>query len=581
MSKTDLDIGKLKPANKDDGYSRDRVTKISTDEGKLVLAGTGIYKYDEGKMSEDELFRKYNAKELTGGVSRPSNPELGFGAYALQDATTGEIVISFVGTQPSKDSFGDLKTDGALGLYNMLHLNLTPDQVEQANKFYEQVRKDHPNVKITIIGHSLGGGLANDVAVRHRGDNIEVLTLNPAPIPDKDVKGNVFDMENIRNVINKKDPLHIVARATDMVIPGKIYMMPNDERHSEAFRQSEFDNDRKLIRFQQPADFNDTGLDNKLTPLELCEDGGILYEALTGNKSNKYIEGLIASSIMRHPIVVEFLMIRDAPLLVSQVKSALSSAQATAIQFYEDVVNEISKTVDVAKEEVVEFSTQAISKIGDAVDAAKEEVVEFGTQAIGKIGDAVDAVKEEVVEFGTQAISKIGDAVGAAKEEVVEFSTLAINEIGKAVDAAIDLIETRLATCKEKVLEVLKAAFNAAIDFFAGALMVYLNPGEIMAIAREVAPSLLKDIVDVFKGDFVIDTNITAVVESHIRGYRQSLLTLFMSDSRKGVDRSLLGEISKDVKELAKDLSELKEDVSSAVTSMIAKDGELGTVAYY
>ena len=111
--------------------------------------------------------------------------------------------------------------------------------------------------------------------------------------------------------------------------------------------------------------------------------------------------------------------------------------------------------------------------------------------------------------------------------------------------------------------------------------MVYLNPGEIMAIAKEVAPSLLKDIVDVFKGDFVMDTNITAVVESHIRSHRQSLLNLFMNDSRKGIDRSLLGEISKDVKELAKDLRQLNEDVSSAVTSMMAKDEELGAVAYY
>ncbi|WP_218937001.1 hypothetical protein [Bacillus pseudomycoides] len=42
--------------------------------------------------------------------------------------------------------------------------------------------------------------------------------------------------------------------------------MRNGKEYSKAFKQSEFDNDRKLIRFQQPADFNDTGLDNKLTP---------------------------------------------------------------------------------------------------------------------------------------------------------------------------------------------------------------------------------------------------------------------------------------------------------------------------
>ncbi|OOR51727.1 lipase [Bacillus pseudomycoides] len=469
--------------------------KISTEEGKLKLAGKGIYSYDEGEMSEKELLSKYNAKELDVGVSRPSNPKMGFGAYALQDDTTGEIVISFVGTQPSKDDFGDIRTDGALGLYNAFHLNLTPDQVEQANKFYEQVRKDHPGVKITIIGHSLGGGLANDVAVRHREDNIEVLTLNPAPLPGADVKkyGHGFDMENIRNVINEKDPLHLGARLADMVIPGKIFIMRNGEGHSEAFKTSEFDNDRKLIRFQQPADFNDTGLDNELAILELCKSTGVLYEGLTGNKSNKFIEGVINSSITRSPVIFGLLMAVDAPFLYSQTKSMLSTAQAATIQFYEDVVNEISKKVD----------------------------------------------------------------------------------------AAIDLIETKLAKCKEKVLEVLESVFNAAVDFLAGSVVVYLAATEILEIAKEVAGSYVQDLLDMFKGDFHIDTNVTAIVAEHILTHRHSLLHLFMNDGSRGINRSLLGEISKDVKELSKDLKQLNEDVSEAISSMVAKDEELGAVAYY
>ncbi|PGR94049.1 MULTISPECIES: hypothetical protein [Bacillus] len=136
MTKIRSDVGKLELASEGvyDHKKKD-VTKISTEEGQLKLAGTGIYAYDEGKMSKEELLSQYNAKELTVGVSRPSNPEMGFGAYALQDDTTGEIVISFVGTQPSKDYGADIGTDGVLGLYNAFHLNLTPDQVEQVNKF--------------------------------------------------------------------------------------------------------------------------------------------------------------------------------------------------------------------------------------------------------------------------------------------------------------------------------------------------------------------------------------------------------------------------------------------------------------
>lgn len=84
-----------------------------------------------------------------------------------------------------------------------------------------------------------------------------------------------------------------------------------------------------------------------------------------------------------------------------------------------------------------------------------------------------------------------------------------------------------------------------------------------------------------FKGDFQIDTNVTAIVAEHILAHRHSLLNLFMNDSSRGINRSLLGEISKDVKELSKDLKQLNEDVSEAVFSMMAKDEELGAVAYY
>ena len=35
--------------------------------------------------------------------------------------------------------------------------------------------------KISVTGHSLGGGIANTVSLRHQEDNIESLTLNPAP----------------------------------------------------------------------------------------------------------------------------------------------------------------------------------------------------------------------------------------------------------------------------------------------------------------------------------------------------------------------------------------------------------------
>ncbi|MGE1167085.1 lipase, partial [Peribacillus simplex] len=80
------------------------------------------------------------------------------------------------------------------------------------------------------------------------------------------------------------------------------------------------------------------------------------------------------------------------------------------------------------------------------------------------------------------------------------------------VDIAVEWIETTLAKCKEKVLEVLESVFNTAINFLAGSVVVYLATSEILEIAKEVAAFYVQDLLDLFKGDFVADTNVAAIV---------------------------------------------------------------------
>ncbi|MEB9608171.1 lipase, partial [Bacillus cereus] len=98
---------------------------------------------------------------------------------------------------------------------------------------------------------------------------------------------------------------------------------------------------------------------------------------------------------------------------------------------------------------------------------------------------------------------------------------------------------------------------------------------------KEGASSLVQDILNVFKGDFEIDTNIASIAGDYVRSHRQSLLNYFMNDGSRGLNRSLLVEISRDVNELSNDLKELSQDVTDAVISMIAKDEELASVSYY
>jgi pimeloyl-ACP methyl ester carboxylesterase len=81
----------------------------------------------------------------------------GVGGFFAQAYTNGgETVISYRGT----DGYGDALTGWPQGLGF-----LTP-QAQQAAAFYQQVNGNSisPNSNITLVGHSLGGGLAGFVA---------------------------------------------------------------------------------------------------------------------------------------------------------------------------------------------------------------------------------------------------------------------------------------------------------------------------------------------------------------------------------------------------------------------------------
>lgn len=127
--------------------------KLSSDEGKLLLAGKDIYDYDEKRnaSARKNLVSKFNCKI----VNYFTDPKTGFSGYALKDKDTEEIVIAYVGTQLNQKGKGDLEADGAIGAYSLSGLTLDVKQVEQANNFYHQVKKENKGAKISLTGHSL------------------------------------------------------------------------------------------------------------------------------------------------------------------------------------------------------------------------------------------------------------------------------------------------------------------------------------------------------------------------------------------------------------------------------------------
>lgn len=93
----------------------------------------------------------------------------GFEAVSFINGDSGEIVISYAGTDPD-DLVGNpfdgeqiIGGDAAADL--ALANGILSSQLVQAAEYYLNIKAKFPNATITLTGHSLGGGLAALIAV--------------------------------------------------------------------------------------------------------------------------------------------------------------------------------------------------------------------------------------------------------------------------------------------------------------------------------------------------------------------------------------------------------------------------------
>ena len=87
-------------------------------------------------------------------ISGELNHKVGTDGFEARAFVKGnELVISYAGTD-SKDLFGDILADIALGL------GFPSNQLLQAVQYYLDVKNANPDAHITLTGYSLGRGLA-------------------------------------------------------------------------------------------------------------------------------------------------------------------------------------------------------------------------------------------------------------------------------------------------------------------------------------------------------------------------------------------------------------------------------------
>ena len=174
----------------------------------------------------------------------------GTSGVAFKDTTTGKVIIAYTGTNLDSDGFKDaIMTDVisiAMG---------TGHHYDSAYQFYEKVLKENglnPE-DIILTGHSLGGNIAQRVALKYNAP--KTIVYNPAPlyVPigaalsplltnpllEITIAKNISEIENERKqftgsvtrITTEKDPLNNWADRFGGLYLGEEYVIPNSGGH--------------------------------------------------------------------------------------------------------------------------------------------------------------------------------------------------------------------------------------------------------------------------------------------------------------------------------------------------------------
>ncbi|TSB48486.1 SA1320 family protein [Alkalicoccobacillus porphyridii] len=189
----------------------------SLDTNLVELAGYHAYRnYQINSIinANDNMFRVVNTI-----YDHPT----GLDALTVESLETGEFTVVYVGTATETStgefSSADIVTD------MMLVSDLDVPQLEAAEAYYREM--DQKYGVDSVAGNSLGGALANNVAVQH--EDVRSVTLNPALLPFNGVMDPNKVYDNITNYFSEYDALTKGLSSIGMSeqIPGQVYNINN------------------------------------------------------------------------------------------------------------------------------------------------------------------------------------------------------------------------------------------------------------------------------------------------------------------------------------------------------------------
>ena len=177
-----------------------KASKISTlDASNLTYQVENIRIHDSGKTEPEALLTEVNSrKEIPNNLEYIDDfydASTGTSGTAFKDKTTGKVVVSYTGTNPD----GEIIKDGLTDIYSIgrgigYHY-------ENAYTFYEKMAEKYGAENLILTGHSLGGNIAQRVALKYNARM--TIVYNPAPLyvkltslkDDERVVKNIQDIE--------------------------------------------------------------------------------------------------------------------------------------------------------------------------------------------------------------------------------------------------------------------------------------------------------------------------------------------------------------------------------------------------
>ncbi|MDO9312553.1 MAG: lipase [Nitrosomonas sp.] len=202
-----------------------------------------IYDFDNATVDSWELIE-----------SNGKSSGMDAGVYKNRD--TNELALAFRGTETCdfpcsfkelEDTARDAIADAAIGT------GTVSDQFKDAFRFAQGVVSRYPGIKITVTGHSLGGGLAQAIGAVL---GLETFAFNSSPVPDHffDTYSITLPNEEIQELIYVIADVHDPVSNTDNT--GKFYF---DSHHVTPLIQFNFST--KEILPEHKVDLEDLRID--------------------------------------------------------------------------------------------------------------------------------------------------------------------------------------------------------------------------------------------------------------------------------------------------------------------------------